>query len=329
MLFFNSLILSTIITATSISWLMMWIGLEINLLSMMPLMNSKFNNFSNEAMLKYFISQSLASMIFLFSIIMFMNLNIPSYFYILILILNSSLLLKMGAAPLHFWFPQVMEGLNWNMSMLMLTWQKIAPFIVISYNMKMSVFLLFFIISSSIVGSILGLNQISLRKILTFSSINHISWMLSSLMNSTYLWMIYFITYSFISLNIIIMFKKLNIFYLKQLILKLNSNKMIKFFFLSNFFSLGGIPPFLGFLPKWMTINFLMDKNLWMISIILIFFSLITLFFYTRITLSSILINYYENLNFQIPSYTSFLLIFFNFMNLMSLILVTYMFFPF
>nr|AXS66061.1 NADH dehydrogenase subunit 2 [Curculionoidea sp. 26 KM-2017] len=319
-LFLNTLILGTLISVSSYSWLSMWFGLEINLLSMIPLMNNN-SMFSSEAIMKYFLSQAMASMIFLFSILM-LNINFSNF---LILILNSSLLTKMGTAPFHFWFPQVMEGLNWNLSMLMLTWQKIAPFILISYNIKFEIFFFLIMVSSSMIGSIMGLNQISLRKILTYSSINHMSWMLVSMMNSTLLWLNYFIIYSLISLNIIILLKINNIFYFKQLIIKLNTNKQLKLFFLMNFFSLAGLPPFLGFLPKWLTINFLMNQNLWMLSLILIIFSLITLFFYSRLTLSSLMINSKEQLIMSNPKF-NWMITLTNFINLFSLIFITLIF---
>nr|AXS65551.1 NADH dehydrogenase subunit 2 [Curculionoidea sp. 23 KM-2017] len=317
-LFLNTLILGTLISISSYSWLSMWFGLEINLLSMIPLMNNN-SIFNTEAIMKYFLSQAMASMVFLFSILM---LNINPY-PLLISIMNSSLLTKMGTAPFHFWFPQVMEGLNWNLSLLMLTWQKIAPFVLISYNIQFSLFFMLIMLSSSIVGSIMGLNQISMRKILTFSSINHMSWMLISMMNSMLLWLDYFLIYSLISFNIIILLKITNIFYFKQLIIKLNSNKQLKLFFIMNFFSLAGLPPFLGFLPKWLTINSLMNQNLWIFSLILILFSLITLFFYTRLTLSSLMINLKEQIIMSNPNNHNWIFTLINLVNLLSLTFIT------
>nr|AXS66591.1 NADH dehydrogenase subunit 2 [Curculionoidea sp. 24 KM-2017] len=317
-LFLNTLALGTLISISSYSWLSMWFGLEINLLSMIPLMNNS-TTFNSEAIMKYFLSQAMASMFFLFSILM---LNIFSL-SALTLILNSSLLTKMGMAPFHFWFPQVMEGLNWNLSLLMLTWQKIAPFVLVSYNIKLSSFTLFVATSSSIVGSIMGLNQISMRKILAYSSINHMSWMVMSMTNSISLWLIYLIVYCLISFNIIIFMKTFNIFYMKQLILKISPNKQMKMFFMMNFFSLAGLPPFLGFLPKWFTINTLMNNNLWMISLILISFSLVTLFFYTRLTLSGLMINLTETLNFSQASFSNWKFTLINFINLSGLVFLT------
>nr|QWB85883.1 NADH dehydrogenase subunit 2 [Sachalinobia koltzei] len=326
-LFFCTLILGTLIAISSYSWMSMWIGLEINLLSFIPLLNSNKNIFPSESALKYFITQVLASTILLFSIIMILNLKefFPQKFNFMFLIMNSALLTKLGAAPFHAWFPEVMEGLNWNNCLILLTWQKIAPMILLMFNLKMTLFLSCIIIFSSMISGILGFNQISLRKIMAYSSINHIGWMIASMLNFQSIWLIYFFIYSIITLNIILIFKKLNIFFLKQLLNSLNFSKLLKFFFILNFLSLGGLPPFLGFFPKWLTINYLIQNNYLIISFFLIMFTLITLFFYLRITFSSMILNTNENLIFY-QQKNNFFIIFFNILSLSSLLICTLIF---
>nr|YP_010399070.1 NADH dehydrogenase subunit 2 [Monolepta signata]UQK96187.1 NADH dehydrogenase subunit 2 [Monolepta signata] len=323
--FFNTLMIGTLISISANSWFSMWIGLEINLLSMIPLMKSHLNKFPAEASLKYFITQSLTSTMILFSLIMMLSFSEFIYSNLEIsymLILNSALLTKLGAAPFHAWFPEVIEGLNWMNSLILLTWQKIAPMILIMYNFKMSLFFSSIIIISSIIGGIYGINQISMRKIMAFSSINHIAWMLASMMNMKTIWFSYFIIYSLISLSIILICQMLNIFYLNQMFLTLNSNKLMKMFFIMNFMSLGGLPPFLGFLPKWLTMMNLINNNFYFLSFILIVFSLITLFFYIRITLSTLTVSSSETI-LKISIINNYFLIFMNLMTLLSLILCT------
>jgi NADH-ubiquinone oxidoreductase chain 2 len=86
-------------------------------LSFIPLIIDTNNLLSTEAALKYFLTQALASAIFLFrSIIFILQLNFFSILYInnsfISIIILSSLFLKIGAAPFHFWFPGVIEGLT-------------------------------------------------------------------------------------------------------------------------------------------------------------------------------------------------------------------------
>nr|APX39167.1 NADH dehydrogenase subunit 2 [Neocrepidodera transversa] len=327
-MFLNMLIMGTLISISSFSWFSMWIGLEINLLSVIPLFKSHKNTTTTEATLKYFITQSLASAIILFSIILSMNMNEfinQNYNYWIMMIMNSALLTKMGAAPFHSWFPEVAEGLNWTNNFILLTWQKLAPMILVMYNLNMTLFFSSIIMISAIVSGIWGINQISLRKILAYSSINHIAWMLASMMNIKMIWFMYFIIYSIISLNIIMIFYIFNIFYMMQLFNSLNNSKLVKIIFILNFLSLGGLPPFLGFMPKWLTINFLTYNNFYFLSTILIMFTLLTLFFYIRISMSTLSIYMNETIIKNSHIYSTIILIF-NSMSLMMIILCTNMF---
>nr|YP_009694215.1 NADH dehydrogenase subunit 2 [Dytiscus sharpi]BBI93121.1 NADH dehydrogenase subunit 2 [Dytiscus sharpi] len=290
--------MGTLISVSSYSWLGAWMGLEINLLSFIPLLTKKNNPYSSEMSIKYFLIQAMASTIFLFSVLIIMiksNMN-SDILYLnktMLMTMNSALLMKMGAAPFHFWFPEIIEGMNWMNSLILMTWQKIAPMMLISYTMKMSNFIFFIIIMSTLIGSIGGLNQISLRKILAYSSINHIGWMLSTFMMNEMTWFMYFTVYSFISIILTVMFNNFNIFFLKQMYLMMSKNYMIKFILLLNLLSLGGLPPFLGFLPKWIIIQNMSTNNMFLI-LFMIMMTLITLFFYMRIAYSSILLSHNE-----------------------------------
>nr|AML26819.1 NADH dehydrogenase subunit 2 [Erotylidae sp. BMNH 1274780] len=323
LLFSLTLMIGTMISISSYSWMGMWMGLEINLLSIIPLMSNKFNLYSSETSIKYFIVQAIASTTLMFSII-FMSLDSMIFLNNLklnmIMIFNFSLLLKMGAAPLHFWFPEVMEGLNWVNSFILLTWQKIAPMllIIINNNTLFSIIIIF----SMLVSGLIGLNQISLRKILAYSSINHISWMLSTLMFLKSLWLIYFLIYTLISLNLIVIFNKFKIYFFKQVFNMIN-NPNLKLFFILNFFSLGGLPPFLGFFPKWLVIQNMIINNYLFISLIMVILTLLTLYFYMRMTFSSLMFEI-STLNFSILNIKKLnLIMMFNFIMLLSLILST------
>nr|APX40928.1 NADH dehydrogenase subunit 2 [Apteropeda orbiculata] len=326
-MFFNSLITGTLISISAYSWFSMWLGLEINLLSIIPLLKSHNSIFPAEASLKYFITQVLASTIILFTIIelMYMNESLMNFNYWLMMMMNSALLTKMGAAPFHAWFPEVAEGLNWMNNFILLTWQKLAPMVLVMYNLNMFYFFSSIIILSSIISGIMGINQVSLRKILAYSSINHIAWMLASMLNFKMTWLIYFSIYFLITFNIIILFNFLNIFYTNQLMSNLNQNKLTKLLFITNFFSLGGLPPFLGFLPKWLTIQNLTYNNFYSLSIILIVSTLITLFFYTRIMISTMTFSTQNSL-IKTNNFNNFWLIFLNMINLMGILICTNLF---
>nr|ALO77214.1 NADH deshydrogenase subunit 2 [Glaresis sp. GLA01] len=326
LLFTLTLMIGSLISISSYSWFSMWIGLEINLLSIIPIISSTSNSFKSESALKYFVVQAMASMILLMSIILMSNINqfIFSKMSLTIMI-NSTLLTKMGAAPFHFWFPEIMEGLSWNNSIIMLTWQKLAPMILLIYNNFTIFFLTIIIIFNMIISGIMGLNQTSLRKIMAYSSINHMGWMISIILFNNSLWFIYYIIYSLITINMILIFKHLNSLYLKQLFTSMNNN-YIKLFFLINFLSLGGLPPFLGFLPKWLTILSLTENNLIFIPTMMTIMTLMTLYMYLRIIFNSLIMSnneinfimFYPKLNNTLMTY--------NYLIIMSLIFCTMIF---
>nr|YP_009732536.1 NADH dehydrogenase subunit 2 [Trachys auricollis]QHS71072.1 NADH dehydrogenase subunit 2 [Trachys auricollis] len=282
----------TLITISSNSWLGMWMGLEINLLSIIPLMTDSNNPRASESSLKYFITQALASIIVLTSIMMmntqtWMNNNLASIDTPDMLMVTS-LLLKTGAAPFHFWFPEVVEGSTWINALILLTWQKIAPMMMLMYN-KLPILMAMAIMASITVGSIMGLNQTSLRKILSFSSINHIGWMLAIVLFAEKIWILYFTTYLAMNSMLIWLFSLLKTSHLNQLLTNIQTNPSLKAFFMMNFLSLGGTPPFVGFLPKWLTIQSLVANQMYMMSFLLIIAALITLYYYLRIALSTMI----------------------------------------
>nr|WMQ77871.1 NADH dehydrogenase subunit 2 [Cyclidia fractifasciata] len=327
MFFLFMLFFSTLISISSNSWLGCWIGLEINLLSFIPLISNNNNLFSTEASLKYFLTQSIASINFLFSILM--NLILIKNFelnMIISIMINSSLLMKMGSSPFHFWFPNVMEGLSWFNNFILMTWQKISPMILLSYYFNMN-FIMIISLLNVIIGAIGGLNQTSLRKMMTFSSINNLGWMLMAIMISENLWMFFFFFYSFMTSIMCFLFYNLNMFYINQLFI-INMNFMIKMNLMINFLSLGGLPPFLGFFPKWIIINFLIMKNLIFIVFIFLMMSLITLFFYIRIIYSSFMFNYIKMKWFKIfiKNNLFHMINLFSFMSIWGVMLSTFFF---
>nr|YP_010026145.1 NADH dehydrogenase subunit 2 [Ctenoplusia albostriata]QOQ36993.1 NADH dehydrogenase subunit 2 [Ctenoplusia albostriata] len=328
MFFLFVLFFSTLISISSNSWFGCWIGLEINLLSFIPLISNSSNLLSTEASLKYFLVQSIASINFLFTILI--KLILMKNFemnYFISMMMNSSMMMKMGAAPFHFWFPNIVEGLSWFNNFILMTWQKITPMILLSYYFNKN-FIIIIIILNIIIGAIGGLNQTSLRKIMAFSSINNLGWMLTSIMISENLWMFYLMLYSFLISIMCFLFNILNMFFINQLFIN-NMNFFIKINLLINFLSLGGLPPFIGFFPKWIIINFLINNNMYLLTFIFILMSLIMLFFYIRIIYSSFMFNYLKMKWFKIfikNSYFS-MINFFSFISLSGMIFSTFFFY--
>nr|YP_009351417.1 NADH dehydrogenase subunit 2 [Anoplotermes janus]AQP29552.1 NADH dehydrogenase subunit 2 [Anoplotermes janus]AQP29706.1 NADH dehydrogenase subunit 2 [Anoplotermes janus] len=288
-----TLVSGMLVSVSSNSWFGAWMGLEINLMSFIPLMSNVKNMYNTEASLKYFIVQVLASATLLFMVVMKTltedlfsfdsNLYTP-------MIICSPLLLKSGAAPLHWWFPGVMEGLSWENCALLMTVQKAAPLMLMSYLIEMNTFTLSIIVMSTVVGGIGGLNQTSMRKILTYSSINHTGWMLIALTTSETLWLTYFMIYSALALTVVSTIKLSGVSFINQTMMTNKGTTLMKLMMFTSLLSLGGLPPFLGFLPKWIVIQTMITNNMIPLATIVVVTSLITLYYYLKIAYSSFLI---------------------------------------
>nr|YP_010956301.1 NADH dehydrogenase subunit 2 [Troglocarcinus corallicola]WMY25265.1 NADH dehydrogenase subunit 2 [Troglocarcinus corallicola] len=280
-MFFLLLLLGSIISISSSSWFAAWIGLELNLMCFIPLITTKMNPYLSEAAVKYFLIQAMGSALLISSSLFYIPFSFISHTLILM-----SLLLKLAAAPFHFWFPQIVEGLTWPQVFLLSTLQKLAPMILISY-LQLTPFMMNMIIFSAmlsaILGAIGGLNVMYLRKIIAFSSINHLSWLLIAMLTSEVFWLLYFIIYSVMLSTIIMMFFKLNVFMFSSLIQFYHNNSYHFILIIMNLLSLGGLPPLVGFVPKWLLIQLMMNYYLIIPMLMLLFSSLITLYFYLRI----------------------------------------------
>nr|YP_010999255.1 NADH dehydrogenase subunit 2 [Cricotopus flavozonatus]WPM93101.1 NADH dehydrogenase subunit 2 [Cricotopus flavozonatus] len=330
-LFFISMMIGTLIAVSSTSWFSIWMGLEINLLSFIPLMMSSKNLFSSESSLKYFLTQALASAIFLFSIILlylFINFKF-NLLYFNFMLISSTMMLKSGAAPFHFWFPSVMEGLSWYSNLLLMTWQKIAPLMILSYTISLNL-MVFIIIASMLFGSLGGINQTSLRKLMAFSSINHLGWMMAGMINNENIWFMYFMFYSFLNFSIVYLFNNFKLFNINQTFSMFQTNKFMNISLFILLISLGGLPPFLGFMPKWMIIELMIKNNMFFTLMLMLFMTLITLYFYMRISYAALLLNHTNmNWTFKISllNKSHKLLMIINFISLTGLLMINTLYF--
>nr|QHQ98547.1 NADH dehydrogenase subunit 2 [Macrocheles nataliae] len=259
-------------TFSSMNWFSLWFSLEINMISFIPLMFNK-NYSSSTSMMKYFIIQVIASNIIMFSF-MFSNKNF--LFEIQNLFLMFSLLMKMGASPFHFWFPQISISISWMPSFFLLcTTQKLIPLYIMN-NLYLNSYFLLFCYMNMFFGSLMIFFQSSMKKIIAYSSISHISWILSIiLMNNN--WLFYWIMYSCILLSGMTSFQMFNIKSINQMLFM---EKMMSVFFIIFFLSMSGIPPLTGFLMKIFVLD-LINNNI-ILSLFLIFSSFMNSFFYLR-----------------------------------------------
>nr|WAX39168.1 NADH dehydrogenase subunit 2 [Anaplecta sp. 5 ZQW-2020]WAX39181.1 NADH dehydrogenase subunit 2 [Anaplecta sp. 5 ZQW-2020] len=284
-----TLIGGLLISISSNSWLGVWLGLEINLLSFIPIMSSSEDMMTTEASMKYFIVQAMSSTILIFMIITISTMKNMNQ-ELLKMMINIPLIIKVGSAPFHWWFPSVMEGLQWNNCFILLTVQKVAPLCLMSYTMTLNTMSSTVIASSLIVGSMGGYNQTSLRKIMTYSSINHLGWMIAATMISKLSMLIYLMIYSIMNLVITGMMGKMNLSHINQISPSISEAPMMKILMMSTMLSLGGLPPLIGFMPKWLIIMSMIENHMLMMLMLMVITSLATLYYYIRLLYSTLMI---------------------------------------
>nr|YP_003934517.1 NADH dehydrogenase subunit 2 [Arcuatula senhousia]ACY00230.1 NADH dehydrogenase subunit 2 [Arcuatula senhousia] len=224
-----------LISISSSSWSGVWVGMELNLFSFLVIMNGG-GSFDLEPVVKYFVVQSMGSVVFIFGV-MYMYFFLKNSF---IIIMMLGLLMKIGIFPFHSWVPSVVTKSRWVISGLILTWQKLAGLTFL--NLISSSLIFVSILSMVVVGSIGGLNQTSVRGMSSYSSFIHMSWMMAGLLSSFYIFFMYFFVYMI----------SLFLFFLgcsnsgKNSLVSSSSSLLA----LVGIFMVMGVPPFIGFLAK-------------------------------------------------------------------------------
>nr|UYI30600.1 NADH dehydrogenase subunit 2 [Hadrosciurus sp. 3 EFA-2022] len=284
----------TMVTLFSSHWLLIWIGLEMSLLAIIPILMSKPNPRSIEAASKYFLIQATASMILMMAaIINFYSTGewsiLNTINYLSSFMMTMALSMKMGLAPFHLWVPEVTQGTPLMSGLILLTWQKIAPISImfqiapsINYTLIMTMALM-----SILLGGWGGLNQTQLRKILAYSSIAHMGWMMAIISFNPTLSILNLLIYMMLTTNMFMLFyynKKTSTLSLSN---SWNKSPLLVSIILVVLMSLGGLPPLTGFSPKWMIIKELVSNNNIILPTSMAILALLNLYFYMRLIYST------------------------------------------
>nr|QDW65250.1 NADH dehydrogenase subunit 2 [Acroteriobatus variegatus]QDW65252.1 NADH dehydrogenase subunit 2 [Acroteriobatus variegatus] len=286
----SSLGLGTTITFIGSHWLLIWMGLEINTMAIIPLMIQQQHPRAVEATTKYFLTQATASALLLFAGTT--NAWMTGQWDITEIInpvsatlITTALALKIGLAPMHFWLPEVLQGLNLITGLILSTWQKLAPFaILLQLNHLLNPHLLtLFGILSIIVGGWGGLNQTQLRKILAYSSIAHLGWMITILHYAPNLTLLNLTLYIIMTTSMFLLFNTFNATKINSIASSTTKSPLLSIITLITLLSLGGLPPLTGFMPKWLILQELTKQDLMIPATIMALAALLSLFFYLRL----------------------------------------------
>nr|AAL90537.1 NADH dehydrogenase subunit 2 [Trioceros hoehnelii] len=286
-----NLIMGTIITASSHHWLMAWAGLELNMLSILAIIMKPKHPRAAEAAIKYFLTQTIASAMMLFSGTI--NAIQTGQWDISQLtdkyactILLMAMTMKIGAAPIFFWLPEVMQGSTTMTALIIASWQKIAPISILfmTYNHLPPKITMIIGITSTMIGGWGSINQTQLRKLMAYSSISNIGWTMMIFTISPHTAVLNIIIYMMMLIPTFTFIKKMSLKTLQDSTTTWTSSPMTSIMLTLMLLSLSGLPPMTGFTPKLLILNELVTQNLTPIATMMAMTSLISLFFYTRMT---------------------------------------------
>nr|UNN46758.1 NADH dehydrogenase subunit 2 [Vultur gryphus] len=285
-----SLLLGTTITISSNRWMMAWTGLEINTLAIIPLISKSHHPRAVEAAIKYFLVQAAASALVLFSSMSnawatgqwdITQLTHPTSS----LLLTTAIAMKLGLAPFHFWFPEVLQGSSLITALLLSTMMKFPPITLLfltSHSLNPTL-LTTMAIASTALGGWMGLNQTQVRKILAFSSISHLGWMTAILIYSPKLTLLTFYMYTLMTTSVFLTLNTTKALNLSMVMTTWAKTPMLNTTLMLALLSLAGLPPLTGFLPKWLIIQELTKQEMTTTATIIALLSLLGLFFYLRL----------------------------------------------
>nr|QCT05097.1 NADH dehydrogenase subunit 2 [Microgale fotsifotsy] len=291
---YTTLISGTLITMSSSHWLMTWMGLEMNMFAIIPLIIKTHSPRSTEAATKYFLVQASASMMLLMAAsINFMysgQWTLTSMDHqMACTILLIALMMKLGMAPFHFWVPEVTQGTLLSTSLIILTWQKLAPLSIMyqiapSFNQNI---ILTSAMLSILIGGWGGLNQTQLRKIMAYSSIAHMGWMAAVLMFNSSLMLLNLLLYIIFTLATFTILMNCSTTSTSTLSMAWNNHPLMITMLLTVLMSMGGLPPLSGFIPKWLIIDELIKNGNIILPTAMAVMALLNLYFYMRLIYAS------------------------------------------
>nr|ACD80046.1 NADH dehydrogenase subunit II [Pristimantis ridens] len=285
-----SLAMATTTVLASYHWMLVWIGLEINTLAIIPLMTKTHHPRGIEAATKYFLTQAAASALMLFS--SSMNAWMTGEWTILhmletpTILLTTAIAIKLGIAPFHLWLPEVLQGLSIKTGLILSTWQKLAPMaVLLQISLHTNLYLTLLLgLYSTILGGWGGINQTQTRKIMAYSSVAHLGWMIAVLNLSPQLSLMNFYLYILMTMTLFLTILTLNTKNMPDLAISWSKSPPLMALSMLTLLSLSGLPPLTGFLPKWLITVEMIKQNLTALILIMLLSTLLSLFFYLRLT---------------------------------------------
>ena len=312
-------LLGMMVMVSASHFLTLYLGLELLSLSLYAMVAlQRDSSVAIEAAMKYFVLGALASGMLLYGMSMVYgvtgslaladmaqiladgtDLRIPLVFGIVFIV--SGLAFKLGAVPFHMWVPDVYHGAPTAMTLFIGTAPKIAAFAfvvrILGQGLESQVaewrdMLVILAVLSMAVGNIAAIAQTNLKRMLAYSTISHMGFMLLGILagsqNGYGSAMFYVLVYALMSLGgfgmILLLsragfeadklddFKGLN-----------RRSPWFAFLMLLLMFSMAGVPPTVGFYAKLSVLQAVVEIGYVWLAVAAVLFSLIGAFYYLRI----------------------------------------------
>lgn len=367
-----SAILGLMFLVSSNDLISLYLSIEMQSLCLYVLAASKKDStFSTEAGLKYFILGSLSSALLLFGISMLYGLTGTTNFSNFSLLFSGDLkeiecilsikhalmlilvafLFKISAAPFHAWSPDVYEGSPMSSTVFFAVVPKLGLFAALVRLFVDTFYLFYDVYSLSLmvvglvsvmVGSFGALKQKKLKRLLAYSSISHVGYLLIGLAANSFdgFQAVFFYLVIYMVTNMLLWAIVLNLEFnnsmdraktLVDLVFAAKNNFTLGLSGLLALFSLMGLPPLAGFSAKMFIFASALDSSLYIVSILAILMSVVSSYYYLRMVKNL----YFENVNVQgfvlsLPFSTAYIIsistsfLIFIFLNPNFLYLVTY-----
>lgn len=300
-------------------FLSMYLGLELLSLSLYAMVAfDRENPNAAEAAMKYFVLGAIASGMLLYGMSMVYGMtgslnivevavaldqmegdNIVLIFGLVFMVIGISF--KLGAVPFHMWIPDVYHGSPTTVTSYIATAPKVAGFAMVirllaesmgSFQADWQGMMIILAVLSMAVGNVIAIAQTNLKRLLAYSTISHVGFIMLGLLAGNQegysAAMFYTLTYTLMSLGgfgIIILltrkgFEADNINDLKGLNQR---SPWFAFIMLIVVFSMAGVPPTVGFWAKLAVLKAVVNIDMLWLALVAVFFSIIGIFYYLRI----------------------------------------------
>jgi NADH-quinone oxidoreductase subunit N len=313
--------LGMMVMVSASHFLTLYLGLELMSLSLYSMVAlSRDSATATEAAMKYFVLGALASGMLLYGLSMVYgatgslqiaevaskiashhaNQTLLSFGLVFVV---AGLGFKLGTVPFHMWVPDVYDGAPTAVTLLIGSAPELATFAFVLRILVVALggqallvewqqMLVLLAVLSMAVGNVTAIAQTNIKRMLAYSTISHMGFMLlgilSGSINGYGAAMFYIVTYvlTVAGAFAVIMLLSRNGFEADQLddFKGLNQrNPWYAFIMLLIMFSLAGIPPTVGFYAKLSVFQAVMDQGMIWLAVVAVLFSLVGAFYYVRV----------------------------------------------